>query len=570
MQPVLTRTGDRVCLSPVAPTFVRLFSRVALIIVSTSVAAAQERDPRVSPEDAGNGVDAPVVPDSKTDAPAATPVAEAPGAGDDANAPKAAPTATPTDGERPPPRDLDDELEGLDHEGTPPLPPREGEPDEVNDLPLAEDEDRPLPDYDGRAEPRTDARNVVRWVPRILFFPAYAVLEYGVRTPVVWTITRMEENHVTQRVSDALSWDEGRGTIHPMIYVDFGVRPNVGLQFRWKEFAPSHDVRVGAFTGFNDLWAGQFQLDQKLFRDEETLLRWSMGYVRRPDNVFYGFDPEDRCEDARQSNDFSERGCRYRSAIAEGRVALVTWERHLNSIRVGSTFRHARFSTTSDDPRLTSDEADSLVAFRSGYEIVQTDFAFSLDSRSEEVDFTRGTGVRFEGTGSFSFEPGSTERRWLRAGGELAGFYDIGQGQILSSSLYYEGIGNVSSRDSAGNQIGVPFHELVGLGGSEQMKSFLRRRLIGLNAWAANFEYRYPITWLLDAALYYSIGNTLDNLTDFDLRRSYMNYGVALKTSGNRVTAFEAIMGWGSNRLDEPDFIPFDQLRFTIGINRGF
>jgi hypothetical protein len=93
---------------------------------------------------------------------------------------------------------------------------------------------------------------------------------------------------------------------------------------------------------------------------------------------------------------------------------------------------------------------------------------------------------------------------------------------------------------------------------------------MGSDALAANFEYRYPITWGLDAALFSGIGNTWNDMSDWNIAANYLNYGVALKLGENRVSSFEGVLAWGSNRMDEPVFVPFDQFRLAIGVNRGF
>lgn len=401
-------------------------------------------------------------------------------------------------------------------------------------------------------------------MPRAALFPLYLVLEYGLRKPTVWTITRVEETHLADKVTDFFTWDDGRAYAFPLFSFDFGVRPNAGLVFRWNEIVPRHDVAGTFIVGPGDLWSGALQIDQKLFRDEEALIRWRGGYVRRPDNVFYGIsDLTSRCN-------YLDRGCRYRSAVAEGSLSLVGWERHLNQVSFGATFRHARFSLEETDrPPLTPAEAGALPGFENGYQIAQPYFSFAVDTRSESLDFARGTGLRLEGNSAFAVDVSNPDSRWFRASGEGAAFYDIGFGQILGMSLYYEGLVNASWSDSSGGRPPVPFYELPYLGG-EQMKSFLRRRLVGHNAWAINFEYRYPITWGLDASVFSSVGNTFEDLSEWDLIKNYLTYGLALKLGQNRVSNFEAIVGWGSNRFDEPSFDPFNQFRFTLGINKGF
>lgn len=475
------------------------------------------------------------------------------------------PTAVESKAPRPEPAArLNEALAGLDETGSPPRPPRHSTTEE-SDAPLPPGERRARPDYDGRPARQTDAGDIVRWVPRVLFFPAYLVMEYGLRTPIVWTVTRIEEYRITDRISDFFTWDEGRGSLYPLITFDFGIRPNAGGVFRWTEFVPRHDIALTFFAGPGDLWSGSGRLDQKLFRDEEAWIRWTGGYVRRPDNVFFGVsDVDARC------NEFT-RGCRYRSAVAEASLALVGWERMLNQITLQTTFRHARFSTVeTDSPPLTATEAAALPGFDAGYQILEPKVTFALDSRNEDLNFSLGTGVRFEGHSAFAIDVERPDERWFRAGGEAVGFYDLGFGQVLAASVYYEGLENLGHSRADGTRASVPFYELPFMGGSDQMRGFLPRRLLGSNALAARFEYRYPITWGVDAALFGSIGNTFENLREWHVAKNYLSYGLSLRLAEDRVTSFEALLGWGSNRLDEPSFDPFQQFRLTAGLQKGF
>lgn len=466
----------------------------------------------------------------------------------------------------PPAQNLDEALRNLDDKGSPEKPTRDGEARPTGeDEPLPSGEKRKSIDYDGRPEPQTDAGDIVRWVPRVVFYPLYLVMEYGLRIPIVWTTTRVEETHLSDKVIGAFQWDQGQAYLYPAVTFDLGVRANAGLIFKWIEALPRHDFSAAAFVGFDDLWAFSGRVDQKLFRDEDALIRWSGSYMRRPDNVFFGIsDVDARCNG-------EQRGCRYRNAIAEASLGLVGWEHKLNEVSFLAHFRHARFENErSDAPSLTEDESNALPGFTEGYQIFEPKFTFAVDSRDEDLDFHAGTGLRLEGQSAFAIDVSNPDSRWWRAGGEAGGFYDLGFGQVISASVYYEGLLNLSWADASGARGPVPFFELPFLGGPDQMKGFLKRRLIGHNALVANFEYRYPITWALDAAFFTNIGNTFEDLDSWDIKNNYLTYGIALNLMTDRSSSFEALLGWGSNRLDADSFDPFNQFRATIGVNKGF
>jgi len=513
--------------------------------------------PPATPSDAGP---APVAPEPAPDAPPA-PAAEEPAA------PEAPASEAPAPEPPPPPvaQNLDDAVAGRDPTGTPDKPARDGEERETGqDEPLPKGEKRTKTDYDGRPEPNTDAGDIVRWGPRILFFPVYLVMEYVLRVPIVWTTTRIEQHHITDKIADFFTWDDGRARLYPIISFDFGVRANVGFTFKWDEALPRHDFAATAILGWDDLYSFEGKVDQKLFRDEEALIRWRGGYHVAPDNVYFGLsDVDARCNDL-------AKGCRFRSAVADASVGLVGWEERLNQVFFTTTFRHARFENErSDSPPLTDEEAAALPGFDDGYQIIEPRLTFALDTRHEDLDFHTGTGVRLEALSAFAIDVVHPDSRWFRAGAEAGGFYDLGFGQVASASLYYEGLVNVSWPVD-GNRPAIPFYELPYLGGNDQMKGFLRRRFMGENALALNLEYRYPIASLLDASVFASVGNTFRDLGTWDISNNYLSYGLALEIGTDRVSSFEAILGWGSNRFDDPSFDPFNQFRLSIGVNRGF
>lgn len=461
-----------------------------------------------------------------------------------------------------PPQDLRDEIRGKDLTGSPhPPPPDDGDLPPPSAPPGVE---RPLPNYRNRPDEPLTAGDVLIWIPRGLLYPVHLVLDYGIRRPIVWTVKKSEEHHIAERVQKALSWDDGKAALFPTVYVDFGVRPNLGLAFTWKEFAPKHDIYVAASGGPNDLWAGIFNLDQRLFRDNSAALHWTGGYVRRPDNVFYSInDQPSRCGAL-------DSGCRYRSAIGEGHARITAYEYSLSSLEFDFAIRHARFSTDADIPAVAPAETPGMTGFDSGYLLLRPQLHLAYDTRARNAEFTSGTGIRMEAFGSYNADVQGENTRWVRAGGEVGGFYDIGTGNVLGVRLYAESLQNVSSRAADGTRQQVPFHELIQLGGSERMRGFLRQRLLGENAWTATLNYRYPILWALDAEIFTSIGNVYESFSDFDFAHNYLSYGLSFRLSGDRLQTFEALIGWGSNRLSAPRFDPFDQFRLTVGINRGF
>ncbi len=458
------------------------------------------------------------------------------------------------------PQSLDDVIADRDVRGTPPPPP---------DEPVHHGEDsqqrpRPVPDYDHREPRHLSAGDVLVWVPRTLLYPAHWVMEYVVRRPIVWGVTKVEKWKIAERVREALSWDDGRGIVYPMFNADFGIRPHIGLVVDWERFVPRHDISVAGFGGPRDLWAGSLELRQHLFRDRSARLTYQASYVRRPDRVYFALNDETGpCAVTR-------RGCRYRTAIAEGHARLTAFEEDLSGVGLDIMLRHANFSTRKVDwPALRQSEAETLAGFETGYLLLRPRLHLVGDTRAKDLDFAYGTGARLEGFSSFNWDLKNRARRWLRGGFEASGFYDFGKGKIIAARLYAEMTYDL--RDETGLDSAIPFHELIALGGSDRMRGFLRGRLRGNHAWTATVEYRYPILWALDAGLFASMGNVYESVTDFGWRDNYLNYGLTFRLkTGDRGSTFESVIGFGSSRLNAEPFLPLEQLRLTVGLNQGF
>src|SRR5690606_38079056 len=199
-------------------------------------------------------------------------------------------------------------------------------------------------------------------------------------------VTEVEKAKIAERIEEALTWDHGRGSVYPMVNFDFGVRPHLGLVVQWREFAPHHDVYLAGFAGPGDLWATAFELNQHLFRDESAKLIYQVNYVRRPDQVFFGInDQSGPCQ-------VSHRGCRYRTAIAEGHARLRAFEEYLSGIELDIMLRQARFSLDEvDPPSLRRMEAAGLAGFDEGYLLLRPRLQLTLDTRAKDIDFTHGT-----------------------------------------------------------------------------------------------------------------------------------------------------------------------------------
>lgn len=469
-------------------------------------------------------------------------------------------TEPPGHGEQPP-QSLREMVEGLDQTGTPPLPPEDDAPP-PNSAPPGEE--RPVPNYDGRDPPPPDAADVAIWIPRILFYPVHLFFEYALRWPLLKLSGFVESHSVVQRVQDWLTWDDGNAGVFPRFFIDFGFRPHVGASFFWRELGPDNNVDLAAdLTAWDDLLAARAAVSTRIFRDDSGQITLRGGYVVRPDYLYLGQEPTDVCR--------LLKGCRYRGAQGEAEVLARLFLPELNMIWAGVAYRSLEFSPNTDDfPPIPISVAQELPGFVGGYSLIDLQVGAQLDSRSPDIDFEPGSGVRLELIGHFAVDPANTALRFFRYGGEASGFWDVGHRHVLSARFYTELIENVSDRVDGGPRVRVPFTELVVLGGNELMRGFLWGHLRGRHAYVATLQYRWPVWWRLDASIFVSMGTALPSFLEWDIGKNYLNYGLAFRAPVARDVSFDMILALGTNRFDEVDLDPIYSGRLALGINYGF
>lgn len=476
--------------------------------------------------------------------------------GSDAGTSKTSPAAASTTR----PTTLDEAIEGLDTTGTPPRP---GLDPQLPPQSAAPGEERPLPNYDGRDEPPVKAEDVLIWIPRGLFYPVHLALEWGVRWPLVKMVTVAEEHSLAERLHEFFTWDEGRAGVYPGLAVDFGIRAHVGLQFFWNDLFWNTDVKASGFVGVNDLWKFNGGTDSHIFAGRTGLLKLRGAYERRPDNPYFGIgDLHREC--------VGVDPCRYRSAVGEVKSELVGFLPNLNRTRLELGFRDAEFSLDADRPSVSDEQAAEIPLFLEGYRLLWGGIKVEGDTRDDDVEFESGSGVRVEGWGYYNFDPSYAQTRFARWGAEVAGFWDFGHSRTIGLRLYIDNVENAGETLEDGTQSPIPFTELVSLGGAETMRGFLQDRMLGHRGWDTTLQYRYPILAFLDANLFASIGNAFDVIEQFDIERNFLAYGISFTTRDSRDSVFEMLLGFGSKRLDDPNFQAVDTVRFTFGINNGF
>src|SRR5262245_28663775 len=113
--------------------------------------------------------------------------------------------------------------------------PKRNQPKTAPSRPAESDEKRAEPDYDGRDEPTTTG-DVLIWIPRVLLAPPYFVSEYLLRRPIGFLIASSEQTGVPAFIYDFFTFGpDHQAGIVPVVFYQFGFRPNVGLYTFWDD-----------------------------------------------------------------------------------------------------------------------------------------------------------------------------------------------------------------------------------------------------------------------------------------------------------------------------------------------
>jgi hypothetical protein len=417
---------------------------------------------------------------------------------------------------------------------------------------------RTLPDYDGRPDPPASAGEVALWVPRILLYPLYLTSEYLVRWPLGVLITTAERNNWAPAIVDFFTFGEEHDAgIVPTAFFEFNFRASGGLYAFWDDAIwKKNDIRVHAQIGGWD-WLSFGAIDRVRIGKLSTM-GLQADFLRRPDYVFHGIGPR------------SLESERSRFAMAFVDVGLVydltpaPWV-HFKS-RVGAKTVNLGDGSFDDDPALSLESRRGAFpfppGFPEGYTAVYEHAELALDSREPKP--WPGTGVRLMGHvdhGSdvrFYHHP----REWLRYGGALGGFVDLGHsarrvGLVLGAEF------EEAMRGA------TPFTEQVQLGGSGGFAGFRPGRLVGASSATASLFYEWPIWIWLDGAIHFGVGNVFGpHLEDFEARLLRLSWGIGIRSTGSPDHQVGLEIGFGTETIQ--DGLDVTSLRIAVGGTNGF
>lgn len=436
-----------------------------------------------------------------------------------------------------------------------------------------QDDERELPDYDGRPEPTT-ASDVLSWVPRVVLFPLYVVSEYVVRLPLGWLVTTAEREKWPALFIDFFTFDDRRGGIVPTFLLDLGLRPSVGVYAFWNDFlVERNDLRLRATWGGSGFW--QLRVSDRL-RIGDGQLSLAGAYETRPDNVFYGIGRDQGDERSRYGSTISHLDLSYRQAFFRSSYVRAVGE--LRQVDLDGD------PSCCDDP--TVNELVSAGVFDTPpgmdqlYDAAGVTAELVVDSRHPRLpealplasDYVSppGSGLRLglrgRVIGVLDQSLASGEEiadLWVNYGGSLGAYLDLtGMQRNVSLTAIVDFVDPIGGGE-------VPLLDLVTLGGERPLRGFLANRFLDRSSAVLRFEYRWPIAVWLDGSLLYEMGNVFGaGLEGFGAAELRSSYGFGMAAVGPSDHPFQALIALGTEPYGSGARI--DSLRLVFGTTAGF
>lgn len=435
---------------------------------------------------------------------------------------------------------------------------------------MGEDEEREEPAvYTASAQSRPAGRGWL-WVPRVLLFPAHVVTEYVLRVPLGWTATALEKYSVPARIRSFLTWDEGRGGIYPLGFLNLnGIGSSLGLTVFWNQFPISEmDLELAANADINRNYHSALNVTYRVPGRPLNVVVL-METSQRVSEAFFGVGPQRaESEDLRLSHRWAGGQVQLQRETTESGIAWnasveVAWRELDCPAGAPSVCGEDGQTRTEDDP-LTDLAGQGLSTLGQNCTTVEAGFQAFWDTRQPRPASSTGGTIGAQarvGQGVAGALSGTT---WFEYGAEVTGFVDV-YGDLqrtLGLRVRATLVDPVGDRE-------LPYVELAQLGGLETMRGYFRGQFRGRSALTATMSYRYPVWTLADGELFYEVGNTFGAQFDgfaFDLLRG--SFGFALRAWQTRLTSFDLRFAFGHTPYR--DAFEVDSFRFSVGTNRGF
>lgn len=455
-----------------------------------------------------------------------------------------------TDGETDDAKDGKEANVELDTTGTPPLPPAEQEQPATGKW---------QDDYDGRKEP-TDTEHALIWLPRGLLYPVHLTLDYLVRRPFVWGLSKAEENKVFARVEDFLTFADGRAGLYPSAFYDNSRGFWGGINFYFNDLGiKGHSLRVTGGWGTSDWRLLTIKDTIQVIEEGRGELSFVVTSLNDPGYSFTGLGPDTSLADEVYFSEGKVEG------EALFKVALAGLSRFSTSL----TFRREYLGKGRDpsilDP-LAARDIQGYTGFDQAFYLGILKLGLDLDTRDPIDQHLPGSGFRLSSWGGYYYGPGETHLSFFRYGTEPKVFLDLtGANHMLTFALHTEALSQVGGE-------APPLNEMIMTGG-DLMAGFSPGRTRGESAFVYRAGYSWPLLAFADALLFTDLGNVYRGFfEEFSHEKMMLDWGCGLKSTFSRELSIFVAVGFGTNQLDRwnDDGFHVDNTRFMAGASSAY
>ncbi len=334
---------------------------------------------------------------------------------------------------------------------------------------------------------------------------------------------------------------------HTPAFVDLGFRPFFGVYFFY-DSPGAYSLRVrgsGTLDGFSFSVANRWKIDAAGSR-----FQVQGDASLRPDRAFYGIGPRTLDSDI----------ARY-GFLRAGGILSFDW---YPTRGIHFTDEFGVHTNDFHDPRCcngipVSELPTPPPGFPDGYTTMSERIEATFDSRPPRPEPQTGVRLRLHGEHATDLRGSGN---WIRAGGTLGGFVDVGRWRVFALTLTAELAAPLSGE--------IPFPELISFGGTGIAMPGLRTdRLIGQSAVSASFRYDWPIWVALAGTLQVECGNVFGpGYEGFDAELLRMSFAFGFRTTGAPDHNFQVIFGTGTETFAQGAALT--SFRFAIGGTYGF
>ncbi|MFO0547968.1 MAG: hypothetical protein U0271_06250 [Polyangiaceae bacterium] len=467
--------------------------------------------------------------------------------------------------------------------GGPAPPARDGELAPRDDLQPGKK--RKPQDYTGR-RPESSA-DAALWVPRVLFFPLYVVAEYFLRIPLGELTVAVEENDVINAIQNFFVFGPNKNIgLVPTAFVDFGLRPSIGLYFFYDDFiVPKNDLRASFGFGGIRFWrasvADRIPLSTTVGTERErSYLQIEADFLDRADLRYWGMGPHTSERDIAGFSVLTAGGglrahiepwrATFLEAWVTGRYTTTGPGECADSLVTVTETEIARRCDPPTVRRRMLDGAAPPAHYGRPYATLKTGVRAAYDSRDPRP--APGTGLAFEASVEQVADVDAPHiGNWLNYGAWVGGFIDItGTQRVLSLEI------TAAFQDILTPDTTIPFTEVVGAKHIEDvpdldmMRGFLPGRLLGSSAVAATIQYRWPIWAFLDGTIQAAVGNSFNgsHLEDFSPEKLRFSFVAGFRSPNHRDHSFNFLAGFGTDPFDQGGAV--SSVRLLVGGTTGF